>query len=50
MSILFYIDIDECTTANGGCNHACHNTNGSYYCTCREGFFLAEDQKGCEGN
>ena len=45
----FSVDIDECTKANGGCNHTCHNTNGSYYCTCKEGFILKEDQRTCSG-
>ena len=45
----FSLDIDECTTANGNCDHTCHNTNGSYYCTCNGGFFLLEDQRGCKG-
>ena len=34
------IDIDECATNNGGCSpHAdCVNTNGSYICSCRNGY------------
>ena len=44
-----FIDTNECATSNGGCNHTCHNTDGSYYCTCSEGFFLHDDLTGCSG-
>ena len=27
-------DLDECLTDNGGCQHTCVNTNGSYTCGC----------------
>ena len=43
------VDIDECAVENGGCDHTCHNTSGSYYCTCNEGYLLLEDKKGCTG-
>lgn len=33
------IDINECSTNNGGCGSSiCTNTIGSYTCTCRTGF------------
>ena len=34
------LDVDECATDNGGCEHLCTNTNGSFYCTCNPGFQL----------
>eukprot|EP00058_Branchiostoma_floridae_P007025 XP_002592513.1 hypothetical protein BRAFLDRAFT_69004 [Branchiostoma floridae] len=34
-------DIDECSNNNGGCNHTCVNTAGSYHCTCRTGYQLS---------
>ncbi|XP_078687224.1 uncharacterized protein LOC144919610 [Branchiostoma floridae x Branchiostoma belcheri] len=34
-------DIDECSKNNGGCEHDCVNTVGSYHCTCRTGYQLS---------
>ena len=51
--ILYYLpcsDIDECTTNTHKCdaNAQCNNTDGSYNCSCREGFY--GDGKNCTGN
>ena len=35
-----YTDVDECTDGNGGCQHTCVNTAGSYYCSCDNGYDL----------
>ena len=43
------IDINECDTNKGGCEHNCDNTQGSYYCTCRAGYELGMDKKSCNG-
>ncbi|XP_078693848.1 uncharacterized protein LOC144923323 isoform X2 [Branchiostoma floridae x Branchiostoma belcheri] len=40
-------DINECLTNNGGCQHDCVNTAGSYYCTCRDGYLLSQGHN-CE--
>lgn len=32
------VDIDECSSNNNTCQHNCTNTEGSYTCSCREGF------------
>ena len=32
------------------CNHFCVNVPGSYYCTCRPGFELHENQHTCKGH
>ena len=42
-------DIDECTTDNGGCEQSCLNNNGSYSCTCSNGYGLVSNQKNCSG-
>ena len=44
-----FVDIDECQSNNGGCEHACYNTAGSFTCDCRLGFALATDGSGCAG-
>ena len=43
------LDINECETLNGGCDHQCNNTVGSFNCNCRKGFFLAVNRKTCIG-
>ena len=35
---------------NGNCTHNCVNTEGSYYCTCDNGYELSDDKHTCEGN
>ena len=44
------LDVDECAIANGGCEHECINTEGSFYCDCREGYMLESNNRTCEGN
>ena len=43
------LDVNECEKLNGGCDHQCNNTIGSFNCKCRKGFFLDEDGKTCLG-
>uniref|UniRef100_A0A4W5RT32 EGF-like domain-containing protein n=1 Tax=Hucho hucho TaxID=62062 RepID=A0A4W5RT32_9TELE len=42
------VDVDDCLAANGGCDHTCQNTAGSFQCFCRQGFRLDEDRRSCE--
>lgn len=42
-------DIDECQVHNGGCQHRCVNTRGSYYCECHIGSRLHVDKRTCLG-
>ncbi|XP_020563357.1 bone morphogenetic protein 1 isoform X2 [Oryzias latipes] len=44
----FFSDIDECSKANGGCQHECVNTFGSYTCQCRSGFMLHDNKQDCK--
>ena len=37
-NISFFVDMDECTQTNGGCEHLCHNTHGSHFCSCGKGY------------
>ena len=43
------LDIDECSASPSLCeiNAICHNTRGSYYCTCKSGF--TGDVTTCQG-
>ena len=42
-------EIDECNTANGGCEHNCTNTIGSFICSCDTGYQLDENGLNCSG-
>ena len=46
----FVSDIDECTNGTHRCdvNAVCNNTQGSYNCTCKDGFY--GDGINCTGN
>ena len=45
----FYADVNECNTNNGGCQHNCVNTDGSYECRCRSGYRLSSNGRSCSG-
>ena len=47
--ILFLLDIKECESHNGQCDHNCINTIGSFYCTCDSGYKLNGDKLSCDG-
>ena len=48
-NICFSIDINECDTANGGCEHSCTNTIGSFTCSCDTGYQLDGNGLNCSG-
>nr|CAD7266358.1 unnamed protein product [Timema shepardi] len=41
-------NMDECATNNGGCQHECRNTIGSYACSCHNGFTLHDNKHDCK--
>ena len=43
------LDINECNTTNGGCEHICTNTIGSFNCSCDTGYQLDENGLNCSG-
>ena len=45
----FLLDINECVDSNGGCHQLCNDTDGSYECSCYEGYQLMPDDVMCEG-
>ena len=36
----FMADIDECSLGTAECNQGCHNEEGSFNCTCYDGYEL----------
>lgn len=48
MGLISLLDKDECSKDNGGCQHECVNTMGSYMCQCRNGFVLHENKHDCK--
>ena len=47
--LLLPSDIDECATDENRCNQKCNNTEGSYLCSCVDGFRLDTDNVTCIG-
>ena len=43
------VDINECQNYNGGCPQTCDNTDGSYQCSCWDGYKLTSDGYNCTG-
>ena len=44
------VGINECNMTNGGCDHICHDTKYSHYCSCNEGYHLnTTDLRSCIG-
>ena len=46
---VFDVDVNECDTGNGGCDQMCTNNDGSFQCSCNQGFVLAGDTLSCDG-
>lgn len=47
--IMIMADINECLLNRSLCEHKCQNTEGSYYCDCRQGYGLSNDLRSCQG-
>ena len=47
--MIYYLDIDECLSDNGGCEQNCHNQIGNFYCTCHSGYTLNNNNLDCDG-
>ena len=43
------IDINECALNNGNCSQTCTNKNGTYMCSCTNGYLLNPDNRTCSG-
>ena len=44
------VEVDPCAVNNGGCAQVCKNIFGRAQCTCKFGFELHSNGKGCTGN
>ena len=44
-----FSDIDECAENTAGCGQMCTDTDGSFECSCKDGFRLASDKRNCDG-
>ena len=42
-------DIDECSENETICDQLCINTDGSFLCSCLEGYEFMEETNQCEG-
>ena len=42
-------DINECSSSKGGCSHTCHNSAGSFTCSCPNGMELDSGKRSCKG-
>ena len=44
---IWHIDVDEC--AANPCDQNCTNNEGSFVCSCNNGYVLDDDQRTCNG-
>ena len=44
-----FLDVDECIVGSHMCDHVCHNTAGSFRCSCQSGYRLMADLTTCIG-
>ena len=49
ISVSCHADVNECRAGTHSCDHNCHNTPGSYGCSCFHGYKLRADMRNCEG-
>ena len=48
--IYYTLDVNECTDNNGDCEQICVNNEGSYSCSCKNGYSLNSNGRNCSGN
>ena len=41
--------VNFCAISNGGCDHKCQHSREGAICSCRKGYMLMADRKGCRG-
>ncbi len=45
----YCVDKDECLVNDGGCEQNCHNSEGSFSCSCNDGYTIAANGFDCTG-
>ena len=43
------VEINECASSSSPCEHSCTNTDGSFQCSCNNGYLLDDDGRSCDG-
>ena len=46
---VYILDIDECAESSVVCEQVCTDTDGSFQCSCRNGFRLGSNGRSCDG-
>ena len=46
---IFIANGTGCAVNPNVCEHTCHNSNSSFYCTCKSGYRLASNGRTCDG-
>ena len=46
----YIVDTDECLQVPKPCDQLCSNLDGSYNCSCIDGFAIDPSNNTCEGN
>lgn len=46
--LVLRLDIPECDTNKGGCDHSCAETPGGFLCKCNTGYVLNDNGKTCD--
>ena len=49
MSILNFSDVDECSADTDNCTQNCENTDGSFTCSCNDGYTTTDNGITCDG-
>ena len=47
MYVCYFTDVNECLFGNGGCDHICTNSQGSFNCSCNPSYTLGADNQTC---
>ena len=48
-TLMTSIETNECAASPSPCEHSCTNTDGSFQCSCNNGYLLDDDRRSCDG-